>query len=243
MRGIFVFCGLFFLAIYAHGFIVYGDAVAMGEGTAKAFADIGEDGTPYSVGLALTDGALNALPQHEPGEYTLKLPSILNIPPYNHMVINWMPHGHEPDGIYNRPHFDFHFYFIDEATRKAITCMGADREICLKQPDPDKLPPFYVGGPEGVPQMGWHWVDMRSPEYNGKPFTTTYIYGYYDANLIFIEPMITREFLLKKKKFEQELMLPKTFTHLGYYPQKYSIHFDKTRAMHFITLKYLKEMQ
>ncbi|KHD89570.1 MAG: hypothetical protein OM95_03035, partial [Bdellovibrio sp. ArHS] len=88
-----------------------------------------------------------------------------------------------------------------------------------------------------------HWVDLRSPEYNGKPFTTTFIYGYYDANMIFIEPMITRDYLLKKRKFEQELMLPKTFTQRGYYPQKYSIHFDKARRMHIVTLKHLKDMQ
>ncbi len=50
-----------------------------------------------------------------------------------------------------------------------------------------------VGG--GVPQMGAHWVDVTSPELNGSTFAQTFIYGSYDGQVNFYEPMITLDFL------------------------------------------------
>lgn len=237
MKELILFCCLLFAGLDAHAFVVYGDSVSVGQGTLKAFADIDANGKVSRVGLALSKTALEGLPEHDPSTYVVTLPSVLNIPPYNHMMVDWMPHGHEPDNVYGLPHFDFHFYFIPNETRQAITCMGDDRDICLMQPDSDELPPFYVPTPEGVPQMGWHWVDPRSPEYNGQTFTSTFIYGYYNAKMIFIEPMVTREFLLTQPKFEQSIPSPLVFPMEGYYPQSYSVEYNADSCTYLIVLK------
>jgi hypothetical protein len=61
-----------------------------------------------------------------------------------------------------------------------------------------------------IPRMGTHWPDMRSPELQGmlgnpqgyRPFTTTFIYGSWDGDFIFAEPMITRAFIMGRRTAE-----------------------------------------
>jgi hypothetical protein len=96
---------------------------------------------------------------------------------------------------------------------------------------------YYVPTPEGVPMMGWHWLDSRSPELNGERFTSTFIYGYYNAKMIFLEPMITREFLLDHGKVNAELSLPKKFAYKGFYPKNYLVKYDSEMKVHRIVLK------
>ncbi|MGZ3774568.1 MAG: DUF5602 domain-containing protein [Pseudobdellovibrionaceae bacterium] len=230
---------LLFVAARAHAFIVYGKAVSIGKGEARAYADIDNLGTPRSVGLAISEKSMEGLSDQEM-EFPLELPSILKIAPYDHMVINWEPHGHVPEHIYTVPHFDFHFYFISEAQRKSIQCTGADTSVCKTQPDPSKIPAHYVPSPDGVPQMGWHWVDPRSPEFNGKMFTATFIYGFYGGHMIFLEPMVTRAFLMENKNFEKEIPAPEAWPKNGYYPKSYSIRYDSFLRMHFIGLRNLE---
>lgn len=237
MKELILFCCLLFAGLNARAFVVYGQSVGVGQGTVRAFADIDENGNPLKVGLALSKEALQGLPQDNPTSYTVMLPSVLNIPPYNHMMVDWNPHGHEPDNIYGLPHFDFHFYFISNEQREAISCMGDDRDVCLMQPDADEIPSYYVPTPEGVPQMGWHWVDPRSPEYNGQTFTSTFIYGFYNAKMIFLEPMVTRDFLLTNTKFEQTVPSPLVFPMEGYYPQSYTVEYDANSCQYLVTLK------
>lgn len=240
MKKLFLLSLSFFAALKAQAFVVYGDSVSLGNGKARAYADIDRYGNPKSVGFAISEKALEGLPEHNETEYSLRLPSILQIFPYDHMAINWEPHGHTPDNIYGLPHFDFHFYFIPEALRKTITCTGNDFSVCMAHPDPSKIPAFYVPTPEGVPQMGWHWVDPRSPEFNGKPFTTTFLYGFYNANMIFAEPMMTRDFLLKKENFVKEIPGPQVWPGSGYYPKAYSLEYKADLKMYFISLRNLE---
>ncbi|WII72885.1 hypothetical protein QJS83_03245 [Bdellovibrio sp. 22V] len=234
---ILIFLSALFLCLQAQAYYIFGEAVHIGNGKAKAFADIDKYGRVQKVGMAMTEGTMQGLPEHDHAEYVLRLPSVLNIPPYNHFVINWEPHGHEPDRVYTLPHFDFHFYFITNELRQTITCMNEDRANCLTPIAANKTPPFYVPTPEGVPLMGWHWVDPRSPEFNGQIFTATYIYGFYKGEMTFVEPMVTREFLLAKTHHEKEVPLPVEFPHPGYYPQAYEVSFDSVRNLHMITLK------
>ena len=120
-----------------------------------------------------------------------------------------------------------------------ITCTGDDRDVCLKTPDADELPPFYVPTPDGVPQMGWHWLDSRSPELNGALFTSTFIYGFYNGKNHFIEPMITRDFIMKKELFEMPISVPLKAGIPGYYPSSYSLKYDMDKKMYVVSLKNL----
>ena len=52
-----------------------------------------------------------------------------------------------------------------------------------------------------VPRMGLHWVDRESPELppSNQPFTRTFIMGSWDGQVIFDEPMVTRDFILAQR--------------------------------------------
>jgi hypothetical protein len=113
---------------------VYGDSGAMGEGTARAYAELNADGSPVSIGIVYTQALLEGLPTEANlesrcfdvngnaatemdeciGDYEL----ILSMPaevtqnaaiPFQWATLNWNPHGHMPP-IWTIPHFDFHFY-------------------------------------------------------------------------------------------------------------------------------------
>jgi hypothetical protein len=59
--------------------------------------------------------------------------------------------------------------------------------------------------------MGVHWVDIKSPEFNGQKFTDAFIYGFYHGSLTFIEPMITISFLSAKPDFKLNIKQPEAF--------------------------------
>lgn len=240
MKKLILLSCLLFAGVRVQAFIVYGDSVSLGKGKARAYADIDKYGNPRAVGMAVSEEALQGLSGQGHPEYILRLPSILQIAPYDHMVINWEPHGHDPQDIYGLPHFDFHFYLIPESVRKSITCTGPDIPVCMAQPEAAKIPAYYVPTSEGMPLMGWHWVDPRSPEFNGKTFTTTFIYGFYNANMNFMEAMMTRDFLLKKENFEKEIPAPQLWPGTGYYPKSYLVVFNPKMKVYFISLKNLE---
>ena len=140
--------------------------------------------------------------------------------PFDHITINWEPTGHEPNGIYNVPHFDMHFYKISVAAQMAITGIpGAP-------PPAGYLPASYVIPAATVPQMGSHWLDPSSPELppTFAPFTHTFIYGSDNGKVIFLEPMITRAFLLGGTTVIKAIPQPIHFAPANTsYPQKYKI--------------------
>jgi Domain of unknown function (DUF5602) len=149
-------------------------------------------GRPVEIGAELTEDALVGLPRaqkvpaahssmagaHLMHEYLLDLPREADITPFTFIELDWNPQGHEPAGIYDRPHFDFHFYTITRAERDAID--PADRDFVRKaehMPQPELVPAGYIV-PQPVmpvPRMGVHWVNREADELNGKVFTQTFI--------------------------------------------------------------------
>lgn len=226
------------LNLHAHERIQKGEKISLGKGWAYTYIAYDFKNRPKSLGVVLTEGALKSLP-HVDTSYLLKLPKGVTLPPYKEVMLDWNAHGHEPADVYDIPHFDFHFYAITKKTRQAIKCMDEDNALCLKQPAADYIPAYYIPTPAGVPMMGWHWLDSRSPELQGDRFTSTFIYGYYDAKIIFLEPMITREFLLSHGHVNAELPLPKKFAFNGYYPKKYNVHYDAKTKIYRIALNNL----
>ena len=227
---------------------VLGNAVALGNGTVRTYLTTTADGTPVELGVAVTEAALTGLPHHggstvpQPDghvmfEHVLPLPAG-NPTPFKHVVLNWNPGGHEPPGIYDTPHFDVHFYTISGAERIAID--AADPEFQRKaerRPAADLIPKGYIlPAPVGFPQMGVHWVDPTSPELNGKPFTSTFIYGSWNGNLIFAEPMFTKAFLESKPQFTAPLPAPARYQSPGYYPSGYSVKWEEAKREYRIAL-------
>lgn len=239
MKSLFVLTLFFATTLSAHAYqiITPGPSVTVGNGTVRSFITTDTYAKPIEIGFWLSTMALQGLPAHD-SLFEIPLPTGADVEPYNHLTLDWNPHGHIPPGIYDVPHFDFHFYMISSQEREQITCDVNDSK-CMKTPTPDSLPANYVPTPEGVPKMGWHWVDGTSPEFHGQPFTATFVYGYYDAEVIFVEPMVALSYLTNTMAFEKELPLPKAVARKGYYPAKYSVNFMAPMDAYWITLKNL----
>lgn len=217
------------------GHIQWGEKVHVGNGHAITYIETSNHKVK-EIGVVLTHTALKGL-GHEMKEYVLHLPYAVK--PYKFITLDWNPHGHEPSGIYDKPHFDFHFYFVSRAFQQGITCGQQDSE-CLKEVPSKYQVPRYVATPGGVPKMGWHWLDSLSPELNGKIFKRTYIYGYYGGKMIFLEPMITIKYLQSKVSRTQSLRLPEDVHYKGYYPRQFKVSYDSKKKLHKIVLKKFK---
>jgi hypothetical protein len=210
----------------------YGHQVHLGDGKVRTFVTMSHTGVPTVVGIEMTAGALQGL-----GEEMIQLSFPFHkkageVTPFDHVLLDWNPEGHEPF-FYEHPHFDFHFYTITEAERLAISPAS---------PLMNQLPPFptwpqgYVPTDGGVPQMGKHWVNPASPEISGgQLFTHTMIYGSYAGNFIFVEPMITRAFLLSGQTVSMPYGQPAQFMITDtYHPTKYNIY--KKDGKYYVTL-------
>jgi len=225
-----------------NGHTVLGEVVPFGHGTARTWVRLDEADQPVSLGVTLTEAALEGLPPRAtPGviwmvEYIIQFPSDIPLLPFNHAGINWNPHGHPPGAIYDTPHFDFHFYLISPEQRSLITARGDDIAKCQKVPVSGSLPDGYVyavGAEE--PGMGGHWADPSSHEFHGQPFTSTFIYGTHDGRIIFWEPMITKALLEQRMDNTIPISQPTVYSQPGYYPTSYSITFDEKRREYTVS--------
>jgi hypothetical protein len=226
---------------YAENF--EGAPVKIGNGEAKTMVRTGPDGQPSAISIVFTPGMLEGLPaadgSHPDVPFTLRMPTGGPKTPVNHVVINWNAHGHQPAKIYDVPHFDFHFYLVDEEHQKKVTFVDDTASGDPSQQPPAELLPAGYKVPPGtaVPNMGVHAVNLTAPEFQGKPFTTTFIYGYYDKKLTFVEPMVTVDFLKSKPAFREPVSRPQKYTFEGRYPAAYSVKFDAGANRYEISLE------
>jgi hypothetical protein len=211
--------------------IVYGEVQSLGNGTVRTSLALDSNDTPLLLSTVISKTALEGLP----GNYVslvLTLPEEASATPYKHVYLNWNPQGHDPSGIYTLPHFDVHFYTIPTEEREQITADAQDSAKISNLPPEQYRPADYVPdeipgvGYIGIPLMGLHWTDPTSPEFNGEPFTETFIYGSYDGSLVFWEPMVTVEFLEAEEGVVHGLKLPQEYEQEGYFPTEYRIQFD-----------------
>lgn len=245
----------------------YGSAVRVGNGEARAYIEYdraGERGSPIEIGMSFDAKSLDGLsaPTTESrkgghlghsmlNEFLLPLPK-RNPTPYRLLALNWNPAGHEPPGIYDIPHFDFHFYVISLDERNAIE--PSDPLFQAKAdhlPAPEYVAPGFLNLPpppapaSAVPMMGVHFSDLSSPELqppsspNHATFTRTFIYGSWDGNVIFEEPMITVDYLRTKPDGVFPIAMAQRYTPAGYYPSAYRVTYDAKRSEYRIGLSNL----
>jgi hypothetical protein len=244
----------------------YGPATRVGNGRARTYILLDHaTRAPIELGVALDESAMEGLrgPSHAaPGDdphahadfdkFDLRMPA-QNPTPYQWVELDWNPGGHEPPGIYDTPHFDFHFYRVSQAQIDAIDPAALGQAQFLAKsgnlPPEAERAPFYIapaapGQPiSAIPKMGVHWLDVRSPELQGmfgnpagyRPFTTTFIYGSWDGDFIFEEPMITRAFIMSRKtataaaERDSVISIPTPAQRRpdGYYPAAYHVTWDE----------------
>jgi len=215
----------------------FGPSVKVGDGDAKAWVATDDKGNPIAVGINFSAKVLTNLPDSM-NEFVLDLPDNKGKGFYTHATFGWNPHGHEPMGIYDRPHFDIHFYIISNEDRMKIG--PNDTLQFAKDIDSIYVPDAYLHGPGGVPHMGAHWVDTMSPEFTGGEFTKTFIWGSYNGEFIFWEPMLTLDYLKTKPDEIIPLRQPDYFQRTGWYATKYKVSYSSSEDEYTVALKNLK---
>ncbi len=235
----------------------YGDSAQLGDGIARTYVTIDDHKRPVAIGAEFTAAMLTNLPTtatdghhcyegHCVGghERILDFPNQVANTPFQWLLLNWNTHGHVPDGVYSVPHFDFHFFIMDLATRNTIDpgpcgivvdCEDYQRGI---QPVPPQyLPQDYndLGAVEAA--MGNHLIDLTAPEFNGQPFTQTFIYGAYEGKISFYEPMITLAYFQTLPNHCVSLKLPAAYAVSAYYPTQYCMRYFAESATYTVSLE------
>ncbi len=148
---------------------------------------------------------------------------------FNHFELHSQAHGHEtPPGSTNPirnsvPHYDFHFYAIDEDDVWLIPRLPAP----LPRVSAELLPIGYRQPGGSSAEMGRHAAPQSSfldPDF----LRTVMIAGFVPdgTQMHFIEPMVSREFLLERADFELAVPMPQAFGRLMFYPTKFTAEYD-----------------
>lgn len=211
----------------------YGTPTGIGAGSARAYVTLDADGRPTDVGIRMTAAALDGLPDAPMTEFPLAMPAQGASTIFDSVVVDWNAHGHNPAGLFDKPHFDMHFYMVDAATIAENDPLRLDYLPRAGNLPPAAQMPTNYSPPEGlpvltnVPKMGQHWTnnaDVLAP--GGFDFTQTFIAGSWDGAYTFMEPMMTREWLLTRSSADEEISQPEIYPKPGRYPTTYSVNYD-----------------
>ncbi len=213
--------------------VAEGDFGVIGEGVVRAWESWGPNGELEAVGITFDEEILYTAP----GEIEIiemALPRKFLSSPFRHAMFDWNPHGHEPPGVYDVPHFDFHFYMISQEEKASVVPGPDPVEV-----DPAYVPDNYINTVDAVPDMGVHWIDAFSPEMNGQPFDETFILGYYRGKMTFYEPMITVDFLQNLDGvYTSEIRQAADVQRHGmYYPTQYRIEYNAREGQYTVALE------
>ncbi len=229
----------------------YTDPEPLGDGEVKAFFTDHPQNKWQYIGMELTAEAATI----SGTEYGKSLLVDIDFPgatEFEWLGLNWMPGGHGPPEVYGAPHFDIHFYLDTQEKIGAIDGVNFPPDenndpYDVEIPD-DQFPPGYFRTEYVVPEMGEHLYDLNAPEWeetedgvpipSGEEFTHTFVWGHWDGNLNFFEPMITTEFFENlTDTIVSPISMPERLPGPGSYPTSYQVAYHQNRDTYTVTLK------
>ncbi|MBA2447934.1 MAG: hypothetical protein H0V51_07910 [Chloroflexi bacterium] len=181
-------------------------------------------------------------------EFVIPLPDAVNRRgdiPFKWVLLNWNAHGHVPPGVYDVPHFDVHFYMAPIADIFAIrdgTCgpefVNCDDFAVAKTPVPAGLMhPDFSDVDAVVPAMGNHLIDLSGREFQGEPFTRSWIYGVYGGRVIFYEEMVALAFLRSRPDACSAIKSPPAVAVGGFYPTERCVRYDAGANAYVVSME------
>ncbi len=217
--------------------IVNGDSGTMGESQIQTWAELDDAGAVIRMGV--TAGATGIDNLTGEGHLVLAFPDPVQSQTFfNHMGFDFRDQGHGPPP-YLFPHFDLHFYGVPVASVLEVDCVDQPLPEGLEAGVPamglETVPDWYmIPGtaldPEGScePAMGVHALDVRSPELQEEPemFTRTLIVGYHNAEITFIEPMVTQAHLAERSEWTWNVPRPTVLGRSVLWPATFEVSFD-----------------
>ena len=233
----------------------YGSTATIGEGTARAYAFVEDRKSVIEIGILLSSGVLKGLPQdcgkdqpsmgakwlicqasaanpkaqmNDTMVTTLAMPNnVVELVNIAHLDISWLPMGHAPEKIWDKPQFDMHFPF------RAPTG-GQDTSLFYAPNVPQtQLPTGYMV----LPGSGFHWdttalqghshaADPKtSPEFAGGPFLANFLYIAYNGKAIGYEVYASTKLLDGRGAYSRDLEMPHESVGTQNIPSKLRIAF------------------
>ena len=185
------------------------------------------------------------------GDYELEfaLPQELaGSTPFAWVSVNWNPMGHMPPAppVWAVPHYDFHFYIMPrEAVRQirpgpCAELIDCDDFVRAQVPVPAQyVHADHIDVGAAVNDMGNHLINSKSPELapDGPAFTHTFIFGAYDGQITFYEPMITLAYLASRPDTCVPIKQPQAWAVEGHYPTTYCIRYRPEEGMYTVSLE------
>lgn len=213
-----------------------GPQVQLGDGKVRSWMSVDREGFPIELALEFTEGVYENL-DILPFETSLPLhPKAKEITPFEHITLNWNPHGHLPAFLV--PHFDFHFYMISNEERLLIPEYTEETASLFTNLPPLGYMPSNYGTPPGqggvYPQMGKHWLPINLPAY--LPFTQIMVLGSYNGKYIFTEPMVDLIYIQSQEDYDLDISQPQFYEETNNYPTKYNIYRDDTTGNTIVSL-------
>ncbi len=227
----------------------YSDPVPLGDGEVKTFLTEHPQQDWQYLGMEMSAEAAT-IDEQEYDESALVAIEFPGETQFEWLGLNWMPAGHGPPDVYGVPHFDIHYYLQPQDEIEAIPGVNFppgegdpyDAEIA-----PDQLPPEYFRTNYVVPEMGEHLYDLNAPEWeemdgepapSGEEFTQTFVWGHWDGDLNFFEPMITTDFFeTLDDTVVDSISMPDRMPEAGMYPTAYRIASHQNRDAYTVTLQ------
>jgi len=248
-----------------------GEKVSFGAGSASAYAELDSSGAPVALGIQLTPKGLESPPEgmtnmklcvdrnkdgtvEKPEECEMTFDFVVPMPdevanrtdiPFKWVLLNWNAVGHQPPGIYDTPHFDFHFMIASVDSTYSIEpgmCgsefVDCDQFEIARKPVPSNYVPADFKDVEAVvPNMGNHLIDVTGSEFSGTPFTRSWIYGAYNGKVIFYEEMATLKHILSRPDTCNAIKTPAAVGLAGYYPTQSCIRYDESAKTYNVSLE------
>ncbi len=250
---------------------VLGAPSSLGNGTVASYSELDASRAPKAIGVVFSASALDALPTApsdghrcfdanndgviDPAtecsawhERVLPVPSEASRRadvPFKWALLNLNPKGHIPPGVFDKPHFDVHFYIEPIENIFALqrgTCglefLRCDQFALARKPVPSNyVPPNFQDLGVAAPAMGNHLLDPTTPEFRGQPFTRTWIYGIYDARVIFYEEMVALSYMLSKPDACFPIQSPDAVALTGYYPTRSCIRYTPGKDEYTVSME------
>jgi hypothetical protein len=226
---------------------IVGESAEIGSGTAATWARVNGAGKVIWVGLTIPLSMVENQPPTGSGPagavVVLEFPLLVRQATYfDHVQIhsNRMGHPTNPGFAdthrYAAPHFDFHFYGIPEEEVEAIPFLPPFPPLPVVTAD--RLPAGYAQPEFSVPQMGRHSAPLS--EFTATDtWQATILAGFLpDASYMhFIEPMITRDFLLSRKNFALQIPTPAILGRDTQFPTECVVQYDRNEDVCYIIYK------
>ncbi len=170
---------------------------------------------------------------------TLKMPAVAaSLANVANLDLSWLPYGHAPEKVWDKPQFDIHFPFV------APNGGQSDQAFYAPKTSADQLPPGYMV----LPGSGFHWDTealqghshaadpATSPEFAGGPFLGNFLYLNYDGRAIGYEVYASQALLTSKQTYTKDLPTPQVSFGTSIVPTQMTIRYEPLLSLYRVAL-------